>query len=94
MNGFDYQSQQAMSANHRYPAETAADFTICRNAKAAQMIVCSCNALREAQVREIARDGVSGALEAYQRLGCRPQCGQCMPYAREIVREESSRVSS
>jgi bacterioferritin-associated ferredoxin len=58
------------------------------------MIVCSCNVLRESQVREIARDGVRCEREAYQRLGCRPQCGQCLPYARQLVREESSRVAS
>ena len=58
------------------------------------MIVCSCNALREAQVREIARGGVRCEREAYQRLGCRPQCGQCLPFARQLVREESGRVAS
>ncbi|WP_336246251.1 (2Fe-2S)-binding protein [Sandaracinobacteroides sayramensis] len=56
------------------------------------MIVCSCNALREAQVREIARGGVRCEREAYQRLGCRPQCGQCLTYARQLVQEESARV--
>ena len=50
------------------------------------MIVCLCNALRETQVRDVARDGVRCALEAYQRLGCRPRCGQCLPFAREILR--------
>ena len=58
------------------------------------MIVCSCNVLRESQLREVARDGVRCEREAYQRLGCRPQCGQCLPYARQLVREESSRVAS
>ena len=58
------------------------------------MIVCSCNVLRESQVREIARGGVRCEREAYQRLGCRPQCGQCLPYARQLVREELSRIAS
>ena len=56
------------------------------------MIVCSCNALRESQVREVARGGVRCEREAYQRLGCRPQCGQCLPFARQLVREEAGRV--
>ena len=59
-----------------------------------KMILCSCNALRESQVREIARGGVRCEREAYQRLGCRPQCGQCLPHARQLVREESGRVAS
>jgi bacterioferritin-associated ferredoxin len=58
------------------------------------VIVCSCNALRESQLREIARDGVRCEREAYTRLGCRPQCGQCLPYARQLVREESGRVAT
>lgn len=54
------------------------------------MIVCSCNALREREVRETIRSGARSERDAYARLGCRPQCGRCLPYARELVREESS----
>lgn len=54
------------------------------------MIVCSCNALRERQVREIARSGARTEREAYARLGCKAQCGRCLPYARELVRQEAA----
>lgn len=54
------------------------------------MIVCSCNALRESQIRELARSGVRSAREAYQRLGCRPQCGKCIGFARQLVLEEAA----
>lgn len=52
------------------------------------MVVCHCNAIRERQVREAARSGVECPLRAYAQLGCRPQCGQCIPYARELIAEE------
>ena len=54
------------------------------------MIVCSCNALRERQVRESVRNGARTEREAYAHLGCKPQCGRCLPYARELVSEEAA----
>lgn len=53
------------------------------------MIVCLCNALRESQVRDLGRAGVRCEREAYQRLGCRPQCGQCLRFAREVLVSEA-----
>ena len=51
------------------------------------MIVCVCNALRERQVTAAARDGrpTNCPVTTYARLGCKPKCGQCLPYARELV---------
>ncbi len=58
------------------------------------MIVCSCNALRERQVRDTARSGARTEREAYARLGCKPQCGRCLPYARELLDEELAQFAS
>ena len=52
------------------------------------MVVCVCNAIREQQVREAARDGATSACQAYRALGRQPKCGQCLSYAREIIDEE------
>ncbi|MBS3929214.1 MAG: (2Fe-2S)-binding protein [Sphingomonadales bacterium] len=53
------------------------------------MIVCSCNAIREQELRLAARQG-GGEVEAvYARLGCEVNCGQCVPFALEIIEEES-----
>ena len=52
------------------------------------MVVCHCNAIRERDVREAARAGVDCPLRAYAALGRRPKCGQCIPYARELIAEE------
>ncbi len=52
------------------------------------MVVCVCNAIREKDVRAAARAGASTPCEAYARVGRRPRCGQCFPFAREIIRNE------
>lgn len=59
-----------------------------------RVIVCHCNALRESQVREAARAGSLLPRCAYARLGCRPRCGQCLPFAAEVIRDESARLAA
>jgi bacterioferritin-associated ferredoxin len=53
-----------------------------------KMLVCICNALREQEVREAARGGASCPTSAYRRHGCKPRCGQCFSFAREIIAQE------
>nr|WP_078056252.1 (2Fe-2S)-binding protein [Pacificimonas flava] len=52
------------------------------------MVVCSCNALRERDVRSAARGGAGCPKSAYAALGCRAQCGRCLPFARDLIRAE------
>jgi bacterioferritin-associated ferredoxin len=53
------------------------------------MILCVCNALREADVRSVVRTrGATCPASAYRALGTKPKCGQCVPAARIIVSEE------
>ncbi|MFQ3596398.1 MAG: (2Fe-2S)-binding protein [Sphingomonadaceae bacterium] len=52
----------------------------------APMYVCICNALKESQIHEVVRAGVRCEREAYRQLGCRPQCGVCLPVARALVK--------
>jgi len=52
------------------------------------MVVCICNALRETEVRQAARAGAAHPKSAYKRLGCQIRCGQCLPFAREIIKDE------
>jgi len=54
------------------------------------MIVCVCNAIRETQVRQAAREGASCPSSAYRCYGVKPRCGQCIPFAREIIATERS----
>lgn len=52
------------------------------------MVVCICNAIREGQVREVARAGSTTACQAYRALGCQAKCGQCSVVARAIIDDE------
>lgn len=57
------------------------------------MVVCVCNAIREKDVRNAARQGAASPCSAYAALGRRPRCGQCVPYARAIIDAERSLVA-
>ncbi len=57
------------------------------------MIVCVCNALRENQVRAKARVCRGSVGKVYASLGCKAQCCQCLPFAREVIRDERSRAA-
>jgi len=50
------------------------------------MYVCLCNGLTDRDVRSCTRDGCSVAM-VYRSLGCEPQCGKCVPYVRQMLRE-------
>ena len=52
------------------------------------MIVCICNGIRESEVRQAARDGADCPTSAYRCFGRKPRCGQCFPFAREIISAE------
>lgn len=54
------------------------------------MIVCFCNALKEKDVRDAVRGGAHSPSKAYQKLGCKFQCGQCMPLAKRIINSEAA----
>jgi bacterioferritin-associated ferredoxin len=56
------------------------------------MIVCICNRISEGEVREAARAGAPTPEKAYACLGCEVQCGCCLDYAQEIIREERSEL--
>ena len=55
------------------------------------MIVCVCNALTEAEVREAARAGATCPIAAYARLDCEPHCGCCLDYAQGLIDQERSK---
>jgi bacterioferritin-associated ferredoxin len=54
------------------------------------MIVCVCNAIREDELRAAARSGAPCPHSAYKSLGCEPQCGSCLPWAKDVIDEERS----
>jgi bacterioferritin-associated ferredoxin len=52
------------------------------------MIICSCNVIREDEIRAAARNGCRTPEAAYASLGCEPQCGCCLDYAQELIDAE------
>ena len=52
------------------------------------MIVCVCNAITEDELRDLARSGARTPEQAYEALGCEPQCGSCLCYAQELIDEQ------
>lgn len=52
------------------------------------MYVCICNAIREKDLRCAARCVRGDAETVYAAMGCKPQCGQCLEDAEEIIAEE------
>jgi len=52
------------------------------------MIVCVCNAIREKELKAVAREGHATAKQAYAQLGRRPKCGQCLSFARDLIAAE------
>ena len=52
------------------------------------MIVCVCNAIREDEVRDAARNGATCPIDAYAALGCEPMCGCCLDYAQDVIDDE------
>ena len=52
------------------------------------MYTCICNAIRETDLRRAARCHRGDAEAVYAKLGKRPNCGQCLEEAAEILAEE------
>lgn len=56
------------------------------------MYICVCNAIRENDLRTAARCHPGDPDAVYEKLGKRPQCGQCLDEAAEILIEERQAV--
>ena len=49
------------------------------------MIICSCNVIRDCDIRAAAARGCADAEAAYASMGCEFECGGCQELAEEIV---------
>ena len=52
------------------------------------MYICVCNAIRECELRRAALRAAGDAEAVYASLGKKPNCGQCLDDADEIILEE------
>jgi bacterioferritin-associated ferredoxin len=57
------------------------------------MYTCVCNAIRETDLRFAARLHAGDAEAVYARLGKRPNCGQCLEEADELIAEERAAMA-
>ena len=51
------------------------------------MYICLCNALTDRDLRPHTLDGNASVSMVYRACGCQPQCGKCVPFVREMLRE-------
>ena len=58
------------------------------------MYICVCNAIRDSELREAARRCPGDPDAVYDALGCRPQCGQCLDEAAELLIEERAKAAA
>lgn len=51
------------------------------------MYVCLCHGLNDRQVRSAIDEGGAGsAAQVYRHFDCKPRCGKCVPYVRDLVK--------
>ncbi len=53
------------------------------------MYVCVCNAKTEREIRRSIEQGASTPKQVYDRMGCKPECGQCRKVIRGMIDGES-----
>ena len=53
------------------------------------MIICLCNNISEKEIDEAISRGSSKAADVYEALGCKPQCGSCMDYIKNMIAVKS-----
>ncbi len=53
------------------------------------MYVCLCNALTDRDLRPHIAGGSRSVSMVYRACGCQPQCGKCVPFVRQMLRENT-----
>jgi bacterioferritin-associated ferredoxin len=51
------------------------------------MYICLCNGLSDRDLRPHTLAGSCSVSMVYQACGCRPQCGKCVPFVRQMLRD-------
>jgi bacterioferritin-associated ferredoxin len=59
------------------------------------MIVCVCNAKNDRAVREVLCGGqISTPAGVHRAMGCKPQCGRCLPHLASLIDEARTNLSA
>jgi len=57
------------------------------------MYVCLCNAITDRDVRRHSVEEGCSVSMVYRALGCEPQCGKCVPFVRQMLRQSEANVA-
>lgn len=58
------------------------------------MYVCLCNAIRDRDLHPHVAGGGCSVAMVYRALGCEPQCGKCVPFIRQALRQAAEAAPS
>lgn len=58
------------------------------------MYVCLCNALTDRDVRQHIGGAACSVSMVYRACGCAPQCGKCVPFVLQMLREHGETPTS
>jgi len=58
------------------------------------MIICVCNAIRDKHLECALADGAASVCDAFEKMGCRPVCGKCVPEMRDAIQSRNSVIIS
>lgn len=51
------------------------------------MYVCICNALKDRELADAARNDARSVADVFRRCGRRPQCGKCLPDVAQMIED-------
>jgi bacterioferritin-associated ferredoxin len=57
------------------------------------MYLCLCNRITDRDVRAQCEGEPGSVAMVYRALGAEPQCGKCVPYVRQLLRQAADRRS-
>ena len=49
------------------------------------MYICICNAIKDKHIDSIVTEGASCAGDVFERMGCKPVCGKCIPEIKDSL---------
>ena len=58
------------------------------------MYVCLCNALTDRDLHPHTAGGNCSVSMVYRACGCQPQCGKCVPFVRQMLRQGGGEAGS
>jgi bacterioferritin-associated ferredoxin len=58
------------------------------------MYICLCNALTDSDLRPHTAGGGASVSMVYRACGCQPQCGKCVPFVRQMLRQGAEAATS